>query len=137
SMMRAEANIPAFKTFVGLLISASTVMVRDAGSSAGLMAVTLPENSLPGNAATVAITVEPIRACAVLTSGNCNFSFSGFDLMSVAIFDCVVTYSPTATGRSLMKPANGAVITVSATALRAMATCALTDSKAARAVAMP
>lgn len=80
----------------------------------------------------MATTSVQICAREESASDNCNLSLMGLMPWMVAIFVAGVTCSSGATGRSLMSPANGALITVSLIALWARLVCARLPERLAR-----
>ena len=114
---------------------ASIDIARDDGSIATLRADTEPVNVRPGCAGTVAVTTIPVRSAAAADSGTSNWSLIGAMRTTVTTLVLVLTYSPTATGRALTCPLNGATMTASATAFFAASTCATACATAASATA--
>ena len=73
---------------------------RELGSTAGLIAETLPSKSRSPKAETRAITVMPMLARELRCSGVCNWSFMVPMRTMVAILSVSATCSPAATGRA-------------------------------------
>ena len=109
----------------GLSNLASTMKMRELGSTDGLMAVTLPVKSRSGIGGHAGDhRHRRFAPAAARCSGVCSCSFRVPIRTMVAILLVSATYSPAATGRAVMKPSKGARMVVSASAFSACASWA-------------
>src|SRR5947209_7998439 len=100
--------MPGFRALSLFSTMASTTSEREFGSTAGLIAETLPEKVLLGYASTCIVTPWPTIACGRSASATWICAFNGFVRRIVATIDDDETYSPTAVGLLLIYPAKGA-----------------------------